>query len=75
MSLNDIIGRLALVRQRFDPIPFCDLFKRQGFASWAEERSPYEWYIYFYRPGVRASADVRTPLSPSAFFRAAVAGH
>lgn len=67
-------NEVLLVRHRYDPIPLRDLFKRRGFASWAEERCPYDWYIYFYRPGARASAAVHPPMSVSAFFRTASAG-
>lgn len=47
---------VLLVHHAFDPIPLRDLFAMRGFASWAEERSPHDWYIYFYRPGPRPSA-------------------
>ena len=67
---NDVL----LVHHGFDPIPLRDSFERRGFASWAEERQPYDWYIYFYRPGVRASAAINAPTSRSAFFRTAAAG-
>ena len=66
---------VLLIRHRFDPLPLRDLFKRSGFASWAKERRPNEWYIYFYRPGVRAAAVVQPPMSVAAFFHAASAGN
>lgn len=47
---------VLLVRHPFDPIPLRDLLAESGFASWAEERSPFDWYIYFYRPIARAGA-------------------
>lgn len=47
---------VLLVRQPLDPIPLRDLLTMHGFESWAEERNPYDWYIYFYRPHARAGA-------------------
>jgi hypothetical protein len=47
---------VLLVRHPFDPIPLRDLLERRGYASWAEERRPHEWYIYFFRPHVGAGA-------------------
>lgn len=67
---NDVL----LVRHRFDPIPLRDAFKRRGFESWAEERRPSEWYVYFYRPGVRTAATVHPPMSVASYFHAASAG-
>ena len=58
---------VLLVRHPFDPIPLRDLFARRGFASWAEERRPDEWYIYFYCPSARAAA-VAHPSLPSATY-------
>jgi predicted HTH domain antitoxin len=65
---------VLLVRHRFDPIPLRDLFVRRGFSSWAEERRRNEWYIYFYRPGVRTAAVVHPPMSVASFFQTASAG-
>lgn len=47
---------VLLVLHPFDPIPLRDMFARRGFASWAEERRPGRWYIYFYRPALSAQA-------------------
>lgn len=47
---------VLLLKHPFDPIPLRDMFARRGFASWAEERKPAEWFIYFYRPAVSAKA-------------------
>lgn len=47
---------VLLVRHPFDPIPLRDLLTRRGYASWAEERRPHEWYIYFFRPHAGAGA-------------------
>lgn len=41
---------ILLIRHPFDPIPLRDMFARKGLASWAEERSPGDWFIYFYQP-------------------------
>ncbi len=41
---------VMLINHPFNPIPLRDLFAREGFASWAEERTPNSWYIYIYRP-------------------------
>lgn len=47
---------VLLIRHPFDPIPLRDMFARRGFASWAEERRPGDWFIYFYRPAASAAA-------------------
>ena len=47
---------VLLVRHPFDPIPLRDMFARRGFASWAEERKPGDWFIYFFRPAFSAAA-------------------
>jgi Domain of unknown function (DUF1858)/Uncharacterized conserved protein (DUF2249) len=65
---------VLLVRHPFDPIPLRDLFARRGFASWAEERRPFEWYIYFYRPVAGTAAVAHPPLTVAAFARAESAG-
>jgi hypothetical protein len=65
---------VLLVRHPFDPIPLRDMFARRGFASWAEERRPFEWYIYFYRPGAGEAAFAHPPLTVAAFVRAVAAG-
>ena len=55
---------ILLVRHPFDPIPLRDLFARRfKLASWAEERKPGNWYIYFYRPGACAAAIAHPPVS------------
>lgn len=52
---------VLLVRHPFNPLPLRDLLERRGYASWAEERRPHDWYIYFFRPhaGAGAAAVVR----------------
>jgi len=67
-------NEVLLVRHPFDPIPLRDLFARRGFASWAEERRPFEWYIYFYRPAAEVAAVAHPPLTVAAFVRAVAAG-
>jgi hypothetical protein len=47
---------VLLVRHPFNPLPLRDLLERRGYASWAEERAPHEWYIYFFRPHAGAGA-------------------
>lgn len=64
-------SEILLVRHPFDPIPLRDLFARRGYASWAEERRPNEWYIYFYRPAARAEAVAHPPVMNRVFVRAA----
>ena len=56
------LGRLhygdevLLVRNSRDPVRTRSEFGRRGYASWAEERKPQEWYVYFYRPHESAGA-------------------
>ena len=64
---------ILLVRHPFDPIPLRDLLARRGLASWAEERRPAEWYIYFYRPALRAEAVAHPPMMNEVFVCAASA--
>ena len=52
---------ILLIRHPFDPIPLRDMFARKGYNSWAEERKPGDWYIYFYRPRTAAAANVSIP--------------
>ncbi|HLE64121.1 MAG TPA: DUF2249 domain-containing protein, partial [Pyrinomonadaceae bacterium] len=47
---------VLLVRHAFDPVTLRDLFESRGFATWAEERRPGDWYVYFYRPTALAGA-------------------
>lgn len=65
---------VLLVRHPFDPVPLRDLLARRGFASWAEERAPDEWFIYFYRPAALAAAVAHRPLTVAMFVRAVAAG-
>jgi hypothetical protein len=53
---------VLLIHHPFDPIPLRDMFARRGFASWAEERAPGNWYIYFYRPSTSAAAFAYPPV-------------
>ena len=65
---------VLLVHHRYDPVPLRDLFAARGFASWAEERAPHDWYVYFYRPSAAAAAAARPPLPAARFARAVAAG-
>jgi hypothetical protein len=66
---------VLLVRHPFDPIPLRDQLATSGFASWSEERSPYDWYIYFYRPIARAgAAAARLPVEVAKSVRAMAMG-
>ena len=48
---------ILLVRHPFDPIPLRELFARKHkLESWAEERKPNDWYIYFFRQNAKAAA-------------------
>ena len=54
---------VLLVRHPFDPIPLRELFaRRYDLASWAEERQPGEWFVYFYRPAALAGASAFPPV-------------
>jgi hypothetical protein len=73
LSLSDE-SEVLLVRHSFDPIPLRDLLARRGYGSWAEERRPSDWYIYFYRPSAGAAAVAHLPLPIAQYVRAAAAG-
>jgi hypothetical protein len=73
LSLSDA-SEVLLVRHPFDPVPLRDLLARRGYGSWAEERRPNDWYIYFYRPLAHAAARAHPPLSVALYVRAAAAG-
>ena len=63
-------SEILLLRHPFDPIPLRDMFARRGFASWAEERELGEWFIYFYRPALRAKASAHLPVRNEVYARA-----
>ena len=65
---------VLLLRHSFDPIPLRDLLAESGFASWAEERRPFDWYIYFYRPIARAGAAAQPPAIATTSVRAMAMG-
>jgi hypothetical protein len=73
LSLRDA-SEVLLVRHPFDPIPLRDLLARRGYGSWAEERRPNDWYLYFYRPRASAAASAHPPLPVAPYVRAAAAG-
>jgi hypothetical protein len=66
------LGRLhygdevLLVRNSRDPQLTRFEFGRRGYASWAEERRPEEWYVYFYRPHESAGAVAFRPVKARA---------
>jgi hypothetical protein len=70
-DLKKLPERVLLVHHPFDPIPLRDLFAREGFASWAEERRPMDWYIYFYRPTASEGAIAHPPIFNQVFVKAA----
>ena len=67
-------GDVLLVRHPFDPIPLRDMFARRGYASWAEERRPSDWFIYFYRPAKSAAAIACPAITHQVYALAAKAG-
>lgn len=60
---------VLLLKHPFDPIPLRDMFARRGFASWAEERKPGEWFIYFFRPAASAKATAHLPVANKVFVK------
>lgn len=63
---------VLLIRHPFDPIPLREMFaRRQNLASWAEERKPGEWYVYFYRPFETATVAAHPPVRNKVFLKAA----
>lgn len=61
---------ILLIKHPFDPIPLRELFLRRfEMASWAEERKPGEWYIYFYRPFATVKATAHPPIHNKVFLR------
>ena len=65
---------VLLVRHPFDPVPLRDMFARRGFASWAEERRPSDWFIYFYRPALSAAAIACPAVTNNIYAISAAAG-
>ncbi len=63
-------GEILLLRHPFDPIPLRDMFARRGFGIWAEERKLGEWFIYFYRPALRASASAHPAIVRDVYAKA-----
>ncbi len=61
---------ILLLKHPFDPIPLRDMFARRGFGSWAEERKLGEWFIYFYRPALRAAASAHPAIMQDVYARA-----
>ncbi len=67
-------NQVLLIHHPFDPIPLRDMFARRGFGSWAEERRPGSWYIYFFRPTVSVGAFAAPTVRHPAYVRAIAAG-
>ena len=65
---------VLLVRHPFDPIPLRDMFARRGYSSWAEERRPNDWFIYFYQPFLSAAAIACPAVTHNAYVMSATAG-
>lgn len=63
-------NEVLLLRHPFDPIPLRDMFARRGFESWAEERKPGNWYIYFFRPTLRTAVSAHPSVPQPVYARA-----
>lgn len=62
---------VLLIKHPFDPIPLREMYlRRYKLASWAEERKPGAWFVYFYRPFARAEAAVHPPVRNKVFVKA-----
>jgi hypothetical protein len=72
-DLKESKEKILLVHHPFDPIPLRDLFAREGFASWAEERTPSSWFIYFYRPAATEPAIAHPPICNQVFVKVSAA--
>ena len=57
---------VLLVRNTRDPVLTRAELAASGYASWAEERRPGEWYVYFYRPHMSAGAVAFRPAAARA---------
>ncbi|HMJ07916.1 MAG TPA: DUF2249 domain-containing protein [Pyrinomonadaceae bacterium] len=65
---------VLLIHHPFDPIPLRDMFARRGFGSWAEERTPGSWYIYFFKPTLSVGAIACPAVTHQFYIMAAAAG-
>lgn len=65
---------VLLIRHPFDPIPLRDLFAKRGYASWAEERLPGNWFIYFFKPQTSAKAVAHPQVNNEVYVMAAAGG-
>lgn len=62
---------VLLIKHPFDPIPLREMYlRRYKLASWAEERKPGAWFVYFYRPFAKAEASVHPPVRNKIFVKA-----
>ena|SRR5690242_13369713 len=57
---------VLLVRNSRDPVLLRGHLSERGYASWAEERAPSDWYVYFYRPHESAGAVAFRPAKAKA---------
>ena len=57
---------VLLVRNSRDPVATRFELGCRGYASWAEERRPAEWYVYFYRPHESTGAVAFRPVKARA---------
>jgi hypothetical protein len=65
---------VLLIRHPFDPIPLREMFaRRHNLASWAEERKPGEWFVYFYHPFELANVAAHPPVRNKIFLKAMAA--
>ncbi|MDQ3711006.1 MAG: DUF2249 domain-containing protein [Acidobacteriota bacterium] len=71
VSLKNPTTDVLLIKHPFDPIPLREMFaRRQGLASWAEERKTGEWFVYFYRPFETATVAAHPPVRNKVFLKA-----
>jgi hypothetical protein len=69
-QLKDARG-ILLLRHPFDPVPLREMFaRRYDLASWAEERKPGDWFVYFYRPAALAAVSAHPPVRNKVFIKA-----
>lgn len=67
-------SEVLLIRHPFDPVPLRDMFARRGYASWAEERRPSDWFIYFYRPALSTAAIACPAVNHNVYAKSAGSG-
>lgn len=60
---------VLLLRHPFDPIPVREMIARRGYSSWAEERLPGVWFIYFFRSTASAKASAHPTVDNEYYLR------